>query len=114
MEIIKNLSYNEFIALLLTYTAKSDNDFDINERYMLTKKVDFEDLKKAETMIRSLDKDQIMEIIKEAYSYFSKDKVKKVQIYSDLEEIINSDGFVHENELEILNTLKEFDKSIHN
>lgn len=107
MKIIQNITYKEFLALLLTYTANADDDFDLSEKYMITKKIEFEDLKKAETIIKQYDDEQVIDAIKEGYKIFALDEQKKKQIMKDLSDVINCDGFIHESEKRILYAMEE-------
>jgi hypothetical protein len=112
MNLLNNLSYPEYLALLLTFTASIDDDYDISEKFMISKKVEFEDLKKAETILKNLTKDEVKKMIKEGFKKFAEDIQKKKKIIKDLEDIINCDGFIHKSEQEILDDLKEIDLQI--
>lgn len=109
MNLLDNLNYPEYLALLLNYTACIDDDYDLSEKFMITKKVEFEDLKKAETIIKNFEDAEVKNLIKEGFRKFAVDKEKKVKILKDLEDIINCDGFIHKSEEEILNSLKEIE-----
>lgn len=100
------LEYNKFLALLLTYTAGADNDYCLDEKYLITKKVEFEDLSYAEKFIKENSEKVILEKLEEAYKIYAIDHNRQTKILSDLTELINCDGEVHSNEQEILNRLK--------
>ncbi len=110
-------SFNDFVLFLYVHMANSDGEsHDLEKGVILGKMTKlfppesnldtlFEDALK---QYRSTDKSTVIEIIRATFKHFDQVKfAQKYKVYTDMYDIINADGKVHESETKALKELKQ-------
>lgn len=110
-------SFSEFVLFLYIHMAYSDGGFHPSERTVILGKIrkifpnetnPEKKLEEAEQAYKSVDKSQIINLIRDTFAHFDQVKFsQKYKVYTDLYDIIQADGFVDESEQEAINQLKE-------
>lgn len=110
-------SFNDFVLFLYVHMANSDGESHDLEKGVILNKMSkiypaesnldrlFEDAVK---QYRGIEKSKVTEIIRATFKHFDHIKfAQKYKVYTDMYDIINADGKVHESETKALKELKQ-------
>ena len=110
-------SFNDFVLFLYVHMANSDGESHDLEKGVIIGKMTklyppesnldkiFDD---AMEQYRSINKSNVVDIIRATFKHFDQVKfAQKYKVYTDMYDIINADGKVHESETKALKELKQ-------
>ena len=110
-------SFSDFVLFLYVHMANSDGESHDLEKGVILGKMSklfppesdldklFEDAVK---QYRGIDKNNVKDIIRTTFKHFDQVKfAQKYKVYTDMYDIINADGKVHESETKALKELKQ-------
>jgi uncharacterized tellurite resistance protein B-like protein len=110
-------TFSDFVLFLYVYIAFADGSLHPLERETILEKMkklfpnsdDFEEkLNKEIHLYDDFDKNQLKTLFRDTFKQFSKVTfTQKYKIYTDMYEIVQADGKVHESETVALDALKE-------
>ena len=110
-------SFADFVVFLYMHVAHVDGHFHENEKDAIIDKMSrlypseeniFDRFEKAKAEYEKMDLSKINEFIRESFKQFDSVKfAQKYKVYTDLYDIVHSDGVVDESEEKALELLKE-------
>lgn len=111
MDVQKDLSYNQFLALLLIYCSNADYKLEKKEKNYIHGKVSHSDYRKIYDYYEGAsDYDVIQTIMKYKEKYFSSDEEKN-KLFSEMKDLFLSDNEFSHIEEHIYNALTAFLKT---
>jgi uncharacterized tellurite resistance protein B-like protein len=110
-------SFADFVLFLYVHMASADGEFHSLEEGVILEKMakifpEESDPKKrfkeAVSQYKSIDRSKMTSIISDTFKHFDQVKfAQKYKVYTDMYDIINADGKVHESETKAMHELKQ-------